>query len=48
MREHAHWQAFARVTAGATNLAFTPGETQVAGISVINGGVTVLDSMTLP
>ncbi|HEU0032292.1 MAG TPA: hypothetical protein VFQ53_16790 [Kofleriaceae bacterium] len=36
------------VTAGATSLTFSPGETQVAGISVVNGGVTILDSMALP
>jgi hypothetical protein len=36
------------VAAGATTLAFTPGETTVAGVSVVNGGVTILDSVALP
>lgn len=29
-------------------LAFSPGESTVAGISVINGGITILDSVVLP
>ncbi len=33
---------------GPASLTFSPGETLVAGISVVNGGITILDSMTLP
>jgi hypothetical protein len=36
------------ITGAASSLAFSPGESNVAGISVINGGVTILDSVTLP
>lgn len=37
------------VTAGpATSLAFSPGETTVAGVQVVDGGITVLDSVALP
>jgi hypothetical protein len=37
------------VTAGtASSIAFTPGETDVDGIQVVDGGVTILDSMNLP
>jgi hypothetical protein len=36
------------VTAGTSTLTFSPGETLVAGIPVVNGGVTILDSTLLP
>ena len=36
------------VTAGTSTLSFLPGESTVSGISVINGGVTILDSVILP
>jgi hypothetical protein len=36
------------VTAGTSTLSFLPGESTVSGISVVNGGVTILDSVILP
>lgn len=33
---------------GPANLVFSPGESLVAGIPVINGGVTLLDSIVMP
>ena len=36
------------VTAGTSTLSFSPGETTVSGISIVNGGVTILDSVILP
>ncbi|MBX3154622.1 MAG: hypothetical protein KF773_01385 [Deltaproteobacteria bacterium] len=36
------------ITTGAAALTFSPGETLVSGVPVINGGVTILDSTVLP
>jgi hypothetical protein len=36
------------IAAGDATLGFAPGESMVAGITVINGGVTILDSVPLP
>ena len=39
------------LTSGATGLSFSDGaggETTVAGVQVVNGGVTILDSTVLP